>query len=492
LSIARSTVLRLPRRRAFSGLSAVFPAYLRKIRFEIPIENAYNGSYSESRLKEVFPMSYHFLLDLALILLSTKLLGLATQKIKMPQVVGALLAGVILGPSMLNVLTETEFLSKMSELGVIVLLFTAGIGTDIKELKKTGMAGFMVALIGVIVPLILGTGLAYLSARAGWIHEDRMISYIFIGTVLTATSVSITVETLKELGRLNSKVGNTILAAALIDDVLGLIVLTIVTSFSGGDSSVGVVLLKIVAFFVFAFVVGLVAMKFLDWIISRAKGRNLHRYPLFAFVLCLVMAYSAEKFFGVSDIIGAYAAGLVVAATPKAQYIESKFEPISYLLLTPIFFASVGINTQFPSSGGPILLFAALLLITAILSKLVGCGLGAKMCGFSNEECIQVGVGMVCRGEVALIVANSGIALGVLSNEITAPLIVTIVGATIFTPVMLKVVFKKEPPAVLAESDIAARRNASERADIASEKYFDNKPADRFCDVPETTEAGKK
>lgn len=437
-------------------------------------------------------MSYRFLLDLALILLTTKLLGLATQKIKMPQVVGALLAGLILGPSMLNLLTETEFLQKMSELGVIVLLFIAGIGTDIKELKKTGIPGFVVALIGVLVPLGLGTLLAYLCARAGLISEDRLISYVFVGTVLTATSVSITVETLKELGRLNSKVGNTILAAALIDDVLGLIVLTIVTSFSGGEGNVGVVLLKIAAFFVFAGVVGFAAMKFLDWTISRAKGRNLHRYPVFAFVLCLLMAYCAQKFFGVSDIIGAYAAGLVIAATPKAEYIESKFEPISYLLLTPIFFASVGINTQFPSSGGPILIFSLLLLVVAILSKLVGCGLGAKVCGFSNEECVQVGIGMVCRGEVALIVANSGIAMGVLSKEITAPIIITIVGATIFTPVMLKFVFKKEPPAELAESGIAARRNATERADIAAENYFDKKTPDRLCDLPEAANTDKK
>jgi len=420
-------------------------------------------------------MSYHFLLDIALILLSTKLLGLATRRIKMPQVVGALLAGLILGPSVLNVLKETQFLSSMSELGVIVILFSAGMETNIQELKQTGKAGLLVALCGVLIPLGLGTLLAYVSASAGLIEKSSMISYIFVGTVLTATSVSITVETLKELGKLNTLVGNTILAAALIDDVLGLIALTVISSFVGEDVSVGIVLLKIVLFFVFAIVVGILAKKFFDWMITRKKERNLHRYPLYAFVLCLVMAYCAERYFGVSDIIGAYAAGLVIASTSKAEYIESKFDPIAYLLLTPIFFASIGISAQLPSSGGPILIFSILLLVTAILSKLIGCGLGAKICGFSNSECVRVGVGMACRGEVALIVANKGIAIGALSNEMMAPFIITVVGCAIFTPMMLKLAFRNSHAEEAVESELVEHREAAERADIAAENFFSEK-----------------
>ena len=200
-------------------------------------------------------MSYHFLLDLALILLSTKILGLIAQKFQMPQVVGALLAGLLLSPAGLGLLSETEFTAQLSELGVIVLMFSAGMGTDINELKHSGKAGFMVAVLGVVVPFLMGTALAWGADELGLIESTGFIENIFIGTILTATSVSITVETLKEMKKLETKVGNTILAAALIDDVLGLIALTLVCSLAGGDESIGMVLLKIVGFFVFAFVV---------------------------------------------------------------------------------------------------------------------------------------------------------------------------------------------------------------------------------------------
>ena len=175
-------------------------------------------------------MSYHYLLDLALILLSTKLLGIATGKFQMPRVVGALLAGLILGPAALNILSETAFLSQLSELGVIVILFTAGMGTDLRELRGAGKAGFLVALCGVLVPMLMGTGFGWLAGKAGWLPGNTFLENIFLGTVLTATSVSITVETLKELGHLDTRVGSTILAAALIDDVLGLVALTVVAS----------------------------------------------------------------------------------------------------------------------------------------------------------------------------------------------------------------------------------------------------------------------
>ena len=239
-------------------------------------------------------MTYHYLMDLALILLSTKVLGILTKRIQMPQVVGALVAGLILGPAMLNVLSETEFLTQLSELGVIVLMFSAGMGTDIQELKHSGKAGFLVALLGVIVPLVLGTGLAMLADRTGMIETSGFLEDVFIGTILTATSVSITVETLKEIGKLDTKVGNTILAAALIDDVLGLIALTIVSSLSGGQDSIALVLLKIVLFFVFSTVVSFLAHKFFCWLMALWPGRERRRYPVLAFVLCLLMAFCLE------------------------------------------------------------------------------------------------------------------------------------------------------------------------------------------------------
>ena len=418
-------------------------------------------------------MSYHYLMDLALILLSTKVLGILTKKIQMPQVVGALVAGLILGPAVLNVLTETEFLTQLSELGVIVLMFSAGMGTDIQELKNSGKAGFLVALLGVIVPLVLGTGLALIAERTGMIESGNFMEALFVGTVLTATSVSITVETLRELGKLETKVGNTILAAALIDDVLGLIALTIVSSIAGGQESILLVLVKIVLFFVFAAVVSFLALKFFRWLMSLWPGRERRRYPVLAFVLCLVMAYCAEEFFGVADITGAYVAGLVISCTPRATYIQSKFEPLSFLLLTPVFFASVGIKADVSGMSGSLIVFSILLLVISVISKIIGCGLGAKLCRFTPKESLQVGVGMVCRGEVALIVANRGLELGVLSSTMMAPVIITVVGGTILTPVMLKLVFRHDgEAAATTDSSLADHYDKIEQLDIVSEELL--------------------
>ena len=390
-------------------------------------------------------MSYHYLLDLALILLSTKLLGLLTQRFQMPQVVGALLAGLILGPAGLNVLTETEFISQLSELGVIVLMFSAG----------------------------MGTALAWGAAAAGLIESNGMLENVFVGTILTATSVSITVETLKEMGKLETKVGNTILAAALIDDVLGLVALTLVSSLAGGGESVGLVLLKILGFFIFAAVAGVGANRLFCWMLKRQGGWATHRNSVLAFVLCLVMAYCAEEFFGVADITGAYAAGLAVACTPKGTYIQSKYNPLGYLLLTPVFFAAIGINVKLDGVSGGMLAFSVLLLVISVISKLAGCGLGAKLCGFTERESIQVGVGMVCRGEVALIVANRGLSMGVLSSAMMTPVVITVVGGTILTPILLKLVFRGEPQEKLVESRLADRYEKPEQLEDASQQLLD-------------------
>ena len=418
-------------------------------------------------------MSYGFLLDLALILLSTKLLGLATQRFQMPQVVGALLAGLFLGPAGLNILSETELLSQLSELGVIVLMFSAGMGTDIQELKNSGKAGFLVALLGVLVPLVMGTALAWGADRAGMVDCAGLLEDVFVGTVLTATSVSITVETLKEMGKLDTKAGNTILAAALIDDVLGLIALTIVSSVAGGDESLLTVVVKILLFFVFAFAVGWGAKGLFCRMMERQHERNLRRYPVLAFVLCLLMAYCAERFFGVADITGAYAAGLAISCTPKASYIQSKYEPLGYLLLTPVFFAGIGINVRLTGMNAGLALFSALLLAVSVISKLAGCGWGARLCGFSGRESVQVGAGMVCRGEVALIVANRGLAMGVLSPSLMTPVIITVVGGTILTPILLKLAFRGQPASRGRSGSLTDRYSTTEQLDIVSARLLE-------------------
>ncbi len=417
-------------------------------------------------------MSYHYLVDIALILLSTKVLGVVTKRLQMPQVVGALLAGIVLGPAVLGVIQSTEFLSQVSELGVIVMMFTAGLGTSLDDLKHSGKSGFLVALCGVIVPLIGGTALAMLFNGSG--SDNVFIQDVFVGVVLTATSVSITVETLKEMGKLTTVVGNTILAAALIDDVLGLIALTIVTSVGGssGDSLL-MVLVKVVLFFVFVFVVGILVKKLMDWYIANVHSTDLQRYPIFAFVLCLLMSFCAEHFFGVADITGAFAAGLIISTTSKAKYIEVKFAPLSYLLLTPIFFASIGLSMDLPEMDAKILLFSVLLVIVAVLSKLIGCGLGAKICGLNNHQCEQVGVGMVCRGEVALIVANKGSALGLMPEIFFGPIIIMVVATTVITPILLKLAYRKSTAYdEMLESTLVDRYDEVEQLDYIAENLI--------------------
>ena len=235
--------------------------------------------------------SYNFLFDLALILISTKLFGLITKKFKMPQVVGALLAGLILGPAMLNILKETDFIAKLSEIGVIVLMFTAGLETDIKELKKTGKASFVIALIGVLVPLVGGFGLAALfnNDSLSDANASVLLQNIFIGIILTATSVSITVETLKEMGKLNTRAGNAILGAAIIDDILGIVALTIITSMADPTVNVAIVLLKIVAFFAFAVVCGMLFyFLYKKWV--NRYNKDMRRFVIVAFVFCLLIS----------------------------------------------------------------------------------------------------------------------------------------------------------------------------------------------------------
>lgn len=390
-------------------------------------------------------LSYEFLFDLALILISTKLFGLITKKVRMPQVVGALVAGVILGPAVLNVLSETEFIQKLAELGVIVLMFTAGLETDINQLKKTGKASFIIAVLGVIIPLAGGFFIASIFNKGN--DVNTILQNVFIGIILTATSVSITVETLKEMGKLNTRAGNAILGAAIIDDILGIIALTITTSLADPSINVIIVLAKIVMFFIFAGFSGyLFHWAFIK--LDERYQRDLRRFVIIAFVFCLLLSFSAEEFFGVADITGAFIAGLVISDSNRSKYLNSRFETLSYMLLSPIFFASIGIKVQLTAMTKTIFIFAILLLIVAILSKIVGCALGAKLCRYSNREAIQIGTGMISRGEVALIVANKGIAMGLMLPEFLAPVVIVVVVTTIVTPILLKVVFNNKSKSV--------------------------------------------
>ncbi|MGM9578717.1 MAG: cation:proton antiporter [Evtepia sp.] len=406
-------------------------------------------------------MQYKYLLDLALILLSTKVLGLFSQRFRLPHVVGALIAGLLLGPAVLGIIQETDFLKTTANLGVIVLMFTSGMETDIHELKKSGKAAFVIALIGVLLPLAGGFAVGcyfnnpeLLVNNSAGPEGSLFLQNIFLGIILTATSVSITVETLRELGKLRSPAGSAILGAAIIDDVLGIIALTIVTSFSDESVNVAWVLIKIVLFFVFALAAGVGFSRFYRWWTCKTD-ENRTQHVIVAFAFCLLFSFVAEVIFGVADITGAFVAGLVLSNTSsekRSQYLATNFETISFLYLSPVFFASIGLQVELTAMNTHILLFAVVLTIVAILSKIVGCGLGAKMCHYTNQESLQIGVGMISRGEVALIVATKGADLGLISKELFGPVIVVVVVTTIITPILLKLVFHGKGAQLPAET----------------------------------------
>ena len=387
--------------------------------------------------------SYSFLLFLAIIMISTKILGLFTRKIHMPAVVGALVAGVILGPSCLNLITLTGdtgvFLEQMAEIGVILLMFNAGLETDLSELKKNGVASFVTALIGVIVPLIGGfLGYAFFF-HTDFSDYDEVLKAVFVGVALTATSVSITVETLREMGKLKGKVGTTILGAAVIDDIIGIIVLTIVTSLKDTSVSPITVVLKIVLYFVFIAVLIFVLTKLKVFVEEQDEKR---RTAIICVALCFILSYISEEYFGIADITGAYFAGLMLCTMKVGPYVARRCEIPSYLIFSPVFFASVGLKVTLGGMDTSIWIFAIILLVIAILSKVVGCGLGAKICGCTGKEAFQVGIGMISRGEVALIVAQKGYASGMLDDVLFAPIVLVVIVTTLITPILLKLVMK--------------------------------------------------
>ena len=399
--------------------------------------------------------SYSYLLVLAAILLTTKLLGLFSRWVRLPQVLGALVAGVILGPVVNAIVgwsTGDGFFSQaagsdqlfgmLSELGVIVLMFGAGLETDVQEMKKCGKASLIIAVIGVITPLIFGAFASYYFIDDPN-SQERLLKSIFIGVVLTATSVSITVETLKELGKLNTPASNAILGAAIIDDVLGIIALTIITSFKSKDVNIWFVLIKIVLFFIFAAILGFIMLKIYKWM-NKHTSRDSRRHVIIAFAYCLVSSFVAEVFFGVADITGAYVAGLVLSMTNRKRYLVNRFSTLSYMLLSPIFFACIGLTIEMPELTVSLLVFAILITIVAVATKLFGCALGGKICGYSTRECFQIGAGMISRGEVALIVAKKGESCGLMDPKLFGPLVIVVVLTTIIAPIILKILFARD------------------------------------------------
>ncbi len=391
---------------------------------------------------------YDVFKDLAIIIVFAKFFGVLARKCKAPQVVGEIIAGLLIGPSVLGLVQQTDFLTGMAEVGVVLLMFSAGLETNLKELMKTGPVAFLIACCGVFVPLVGGTILYMCFYGFVPFGSDEFYTSVFIGVIMTATSVSITVQSLREMGKLKGRVGTTILSAAIIDDVIGIIVLTFVVGFKNPDSNPGKVVLNTILFFVLAFVVGIILYK----IFKNFDERYPHtrRIPIMSLALCFIFAYAAEKYFGIADITGAYVAGIILCSIRDHDYIEQKMEVSSYMIFGPVFFASIGLKTNIENVDAGILLFSICFVIVALITKIIGCGLMAKICRFSASDSLKIGVGMMTRGEVALIVAQKGLSVGMLSPVYFTSVILLIIVSSISTPIILKVLYAKDGKAEAA------------------------------------------
>ena len=418
---------------------------------------------------------YSVFRNLAIIILSAKFFGLVARKFKAPQVVGEIIAGLIIGPCLLNLVHISDTISIFAEIGVVLLMFTTGLGTNLKELIKAGPIATLIACVGVAVPLAGGTLLYSLFYGFSALGSQEFYRALFIGTIMTATSVSITVATLQELGHLKSFLGTTIVSAAVIDDVIGIVVLTCVLGASSGTGTgLGKVLMNTVLFFATAIGVGIIAHFAMKWLDKR--NPHTQRITIVSMAFCFAMAYIAEAYFGIADITGAYIAGIVLCTLEDAPYVERRVDISNYVLFAPIFFASIGLKTDISGLTPEILLFSVCFVVVALITKIIGCGLAAKVCRFSWGDSLKVGVGMMTRGEVALIVANNGIAAGLMKEEFFGPVVLMVIATTILTPVLLKLVYrgKEHDYSDLQESELVNAYEDAAAFDLASQALLED------------------
>jgi Kef-type K+ transport system membrane component KefB len=399
---------------------------------------------------------YKFLIEIAFILLVASIGGELAKKVKMPSVLGQIIVGIIIGPSVLKVFNgQDEIIHYMSQIGVVFLMFLAGLETDLKELKASGRGATSIALGGVIFPLALGTIIPYIFFKQyipeGDAHHQMMYA-VYIGTILTATSVSISVSVLRDMKQLSSHQGISILGGAIIDDVVGIILLAIVSGLvhPSGQGAVSMLVVKMVVFFVLMIIVGFILSKAITRFAQGSMWRD--RIVTVAVVICLAFSFAAEMF-SIATITGAYFAGVIFATTPYRHRIAEKVQSYAYTLFTPIFFVSIGLSAVITSDIINYIGYALVIVLIAIVGKIVGCGIGAKLSHFSNRQSLQVGVGMIARAEVALIVANQGMKAGLISNETFTSVVLLVVISTIVTPPLLKLFFKGEPPVSMESVD---------------------------------------
>ena len=377
-----------------------------------------------------------FIGTLCLILVLTALAAHLCRRIGIPGVVGQLLVGLIVGTGGLQWIHSDELIHHFSEIGVILLMFLAGLESDMALLRKYFKPGMLVAIFGVIFPLLLGTG-------GGFAFDVTKTEAFFLGVVLAATSVSISVEVLKELQAVNTKEGSTILGASVVDDILIVLVLSISLTFLGGnqgnDQSIGITLLQEGIYFVLIYLL----VKWIAPYLMRLSERiyTTASVIIMSLVICLGMSYVAD-FVGLSSVIGAFFAGIAVGQTKVKEQVFINVESIGYAIFIPVFFVNIGLEVEL-SSVVTYFPFILAFVVIAVISKLFGGYLGSKMAGFSNNSAWMVGAGMISRGEMALIVLQIGSQGGLIPERYFAPMVITILISTLVSPLILKYFAKK-------------------------------------------------
>jgi Kef-type K+ transport system membrane component KefB len=448
---------------------------------------------------------YQVLLIVALILFLAKTLSILSGKLHMPQVIGFLVAGLLVGLIYLipqqNLIDgyTSNALAVLAKIGVVMILFSAGLETNIKQIKAVGFASIVITSLGVLVPLILGflaayffkmgdSTVAYAANSQGLTAAEflnlhpgyNIYSDVYYGVILSATSVSITVATLKELKKLETPEGSAIVSAAILDDVIGIILLSLVISLAGGTGSVTYVsgnvgwnilciLLVMVGFFVLSWVVGFGIRPLFNWL-GKKFPRNLMS-PIFALVFCFLWSYLAQKFFNIADITGGYVAGLLLSSTISKNDIDDKTESSMDLLFVPIFFAMVAMkvyNASFDWSDLTFIWFGLLWVLAGLAGKIIGAGSGALMCHFSLKDSVRIGIGMMARAEVLIVCAQTGVDSGLVDQKIIPFTLLLILISSFATPIFLKLLYRGEEKQPLA--DLSARPAAETAPSEGPEK----------------------
>ncbi len=377
------------------------------------------------------------LLPIAGMLIAAKIAGVLSMRIGMPSVFGELLIGLILGPALLGWITPNETTAVMAEIGVVLLMFMAGMETDMVAMRSVGRPAFLAALGGVFLPLVGGT-LAMQVFGFDW------QTGVLIGAVLMATSVSISAQTLRELGQMRTQIGSVILGAAIIDDVLGVLIFAVVVNLITGVGDLGMTLLKMTLFFPIAWFVGDRLLPLLVRLEKRLPQREAALTILLALVL--VYAWAAESLGSVAAITGAYLLGILATRHLDPKHIaHDGTATVGYAFFIPIFFVNIGLQVT-PNDVFSAPLVIAVITVVAIITKLIGGGLGARIGGMSWRPALTVGAGMVSRGEVALVLAGAALAAGVINGTIFSALIVMTLVTTLVTPPLLRWMIPSTPP----------------------------------------------